>query len=206
MFRLTGSLLQAKIEAIKQQKEATAESMLRTQFKMELLVYSQDRTYSSSLSESRSEEDEEEYDRKGKLRLTDRSHMYTKDSHATLQELMLHLKSYYRVRFHLVGKIYQQNHCERFTKSAFVKLFVTFFYFLLQIAGQRLADQIPLVIRYHMLQECAIQLQREMLQMLQDKENLEILLKEDSDIGGQRAALQSRLTRLMKARGYLLAF
>uniref|UniRef100_A0A3Q4I981 Interferon-induced GTP-binding protein Mx n=1 Tax=Neolamprologus brichardi TaxID=32507 RepID=A0A3Q4I981_NEOBR len=156
----------AKIEAIKQDKEATAESTLRTQFKMELLVYSQDRTYSNSLSESKQEDEEEEHNHKGKLR----THVYTKDNHATLQELMLHLKSYYK------------------------------------IAGQRLADQIPLVIRYHMLQEAAIQLQREMLQMLQDKEKLEFLLKEDSDIGTKRAALQNRVTRLMKARAYLVEF
>ncbi|XP_005952305.1 interferon-induced GTP-binding protein Mx [Haplochromis burtoni] len=158
----------AKIEAIKQDKEATAESMLRTQFKMELLVYSQDRTYSNSLTESKQEDDEEEveHNHRGKLRTP----VYTKDNHATLQELMLHLKSYYK------------------------------------IAGQRLADQIPLVIRYHMLQEAAIQLQREMLQMLQDKEKLEFLLKEDSDIGTKRAALQNRVTRLMKARAYLVEF
>lgn len=85
---------QAKIEAIKQDKEATAESMLRTQFKMELLVYSQDRTYSNSLSESKQDEEEEEqHNHRGKLQ----KHVYTKDNHATLQELMLHLKSYYKV-------------------------------------------------------------------------------------------------------------
>lgn len=63
---------------------------------MELLVYSQDRTYSNSLSESKQEdeeEEEEEHNHKGKLR----THVYTKDNHATLQELMLHLKSYYKV-------------------------------------------------------------------------------------------------------------
>lgn len=70
----------------------------------------------------------------------------------------------------------------------------------------RLADQIPLVIRYQMLQESAFQLQREMLQMLQDKENVENLLKEDSDIGTKRASLQSRLKRLMQARTYLMEF
>lgn len=85
-----------------------------------------------------------------------------------------------------------------------VKLFSSFS--LLQIASQRLADQIPLVIRYQILQESAIQLQREMLQVLQDKENMEFLLKEDSDIGSKRAALQNRLTRLMKARAYLVEF
>ncbi|KAK9529388.1 hypothetical protein VZT92_013483 [Zoarces viviparus] len=158
-----------KIEAIKQEKESTAESMLRTQFKMELLVYSQDRTYSSSLSDRKKEEcDEEEVPKSFKF--SERSIVYCMDNHATIQELMLHLQSYYK------------------------------------IASQRLADQIPLVIRYQMLQESAVQLQREMLQMLQDKENFEFLLKEDCDIGTQRAGLQSRLKRLMKARTFLVEF
>uniref|UniRef100_A0A7N8WU33 Interferon-induced GTP-binding protein Mx n=1 Tax=Mastacembelus armatus TaxID=205130 RepID=A0A7N8WU33_9TELE len=150
----------AKIEAIKQEKEATAESTLRTQFRMEMLVYSQDKTYSSSLSDRKKEESEEEND--------DEDH-------------------------------YKQN----------VSLFLTCLSnvpFLIQIASQRLADQVPLVIRYQMLQESAMQLQREMLQMLQDKDNVEFLLKEDSDIGSKRAALQSRLKRLMKAREFLVNF
>ncbi|XP_069001838.1 interferon-induced GTP-binding protein Mx [Embiotoca jacksoni] len=154
----------AKIEAIKQEKESTAENMLRTQFKMELLVYSQDRTYSGSLSERKKEMQDEQED------IPERSIVYCMDNHATLQELMLHLKSYYN------------------------------------IANMRLADQIPLVIRYQMLQESAVQLQREMLQMLQDKENVESMLKEDFDIGTKRASLQSRLERLLKARKYLVEF
>nr|AAR99718.1 interferon inducible Mx protein [Dicentrarchus labrax]AAR99719.1 interferon inducible Mx protein [Dicentrarchus labrax] len=160
----------AKIEAIKQEKESTAESMLRTQFKMELLVYSQDRTYSSSLSDRKREEDEDEYNERGVSVNKERSIVYCMDNRATLQELMLHLKSYYK------------------------------------IASQRLADQIPLVIRYQMLQESAVQLQREMLQVLQEKENSEFLLKEDLDIGSKRAAFESRLKRLMKARAYLVEF
>ena len=75
-----------------------------------------------------------------------------------------------------------------------------------QIASQRLADQIPLVIRYMMLQESASQLQREMLHILQDRENMETLLKEDLDIGSKRMALHSRLKRLMQARSYLVEF
>ncbi|XP_070693706.1 interferon-induced GTP-binding protein Mx [Pempheris klunzingeri] len=160
----------AKIESIKQQKEITAESTLRTQFKMELLVYSQDRTYSNSLSERKREEEEEEDKPKRIQHPQILSIVYRVDNHATLQELMLHLKSYYK------------------------------------IASQRLADQIPLVIRYQMLQEFATQLQREMLQVMQDKENSEFLLREDLDIGSKRAALQSRLKRLMKARAYLVEF
>ncbi|GAA6222302.1 interferon-induced GTP-binding protein Mx-like [Lates japonicus] len=187
----------AKIEAIKQEKESTAESMLRTQFKMEMMVYSQDRTYSSSLSDRKREEEEMKASKESILTASpvyydsgdsdrelnmDDNHesktflfdehisTYTTDCHATFQQLNLHLKSYYK------------------------------------IASQRLADQIPLVIRYQMLQESAVQLQREMLQMLQDKENMEFLLKEDFDTGSKRAALQSRLSRLMKARAYLVEF
>ncbi|KAM4582189.1 interferon-induced GTP-binding protein Mx-like [Fundulus diaphanus] len=162
----------AKIEAIKQQKESSAEQLLRTQFKMELLVYSQDKTYSHSLSASKKEEKEEEESHLElpRISLSSRSSVFCMDNHATLQELMVHLKSYYK------------------------------------IAGVRLADQIPLVIRYEMLQESAIQLQREMLQMLQDKENMDFLLKEDYDIGSKRAALQSRMKRLMQARAYLVEF
>ncbi|KAM3620747.1 uncharacterized protein V6R79_001460 [Siganus canaliculatus] len=160
----------AKIEAIKQEMESTAESNLRTQFKMELLVYSQDRTYSSSLMEIKREEQEEEEEERQFKQPKINQLLYVRDNHGTLQELMLHLKSYYR------------------------------------IAGQRLADQIPMVIRFQMLQEFAIQLQREMLQVLQDKENSEFLLKEDFDIVSKRAALHSRLKRLMKARTYLVEF
>uniref|UniRef100_A0A4W6D5P1 Interferon-induced GTP-binding protein Mx n=1 Tax=Lates calcarifer TaxID=8187 RepID=A0A4W6D5P1_LATCA len=176
----------AKIEAIKQEKESTTESMLRTQFKMEMMVYSQDRTYSSSLNDRKREEEEmkvsyyssdsdrelntdDNYESKTFL-FDEHINTYTVDCHATFQQLNLHLKSYYK------------------------------------IASQRLADQIPMVIRYQMLQESAVQLQREMLQMLQDKENVEFLLKEDFDTGSKRAALQSRLKRLMKARAYLVEF
>lgn len=80
--------------------------MLRTQIRMELLVYSQDRTYSNSLSESKEEDEEEENNHRGKLRKP----VYIKDNHATLQELMLHLKSYYKVSLLMFsGKIYGQN-------------------------------------------------------------------------------------------------
>ncbi|KAG7463693.1 hypothetical protein MATL_G00179320 [Megalops atlanticus] len=155
-------LKENKIEAIKQDKGSTAESMLRTQFKMELIVYTQDSIYSHNLHEERGAGEP------GQRGMT--SLVYSTNYYATLQEMTSHLRSYYR------------------------------------IASQRLADQIPLVIRYQILQESAAQLQREMLQMLQDKENVELLLKEDFDIGSKRATLQSRLSRLMKAQSYLLEF
>ncbi|XP_070758734.1 interferon-induced GTP-binding protein Mx-like [Enoplosus armatus] len=153
-------IAQMKIEAIRKEREIVAESMLRTQFKMELIVYTQDSTYSKKLGK-RKREDEQ---------VGIRSNVSNNDSGATLKEMIKHLKSYY------------------------------------QIAGQRLADQIPLVIRYQMLQESALQLQREMLQMLQDKEKTESMLQEDKGIKPRRSQLQNRLKRLSKARILLTDF
>uniref|UniRef100_A0A4W4GPL5 Interferon-induced GTP-binding protein Mx n=1 Tax=Electrophorus electricus TaxID=8005 RepID=A0A4W4GPL5_ELEEL len=164
-----GSLsLQSRIESIKQVKESEAETMLRTQFRMELIVYTQDSMYSQSLTSLRLEEDKDTGGRK--FALPNPSLFFSTNNEATLQELMRHLKSYY------------------------------------SIASQRLADQVPLVIRYLMLQESAVQLNRDMLQLMQEKDSTEHLLKEDFDIGSKRAALQSRQKRLMQARGYLVEF
>lgn len=74
--------------------------MLRTQFKMELLVYSQDRTYSNSLSDRKKEEDDV-LDAPKSFKFPERSIVYSMDNHATIQELMLHLQSYYKVCFNL---------------------------------------------------------------------------------------------------------
>lgn len=151
----------SKIEAIKQEKNSLAESQLRTHFKMELIVYTQDHIYSERLSELKTEEKEDE----------DEDDMFPSNGNsASLKEMLLHLKSYYN------------------------------------IASLRLADQLPLVVRYLHLQEAALQLQREMLQLLQEREATDHLLKEDFDVGSKRAALQSRKERLMKARNYLVGF
>ncbi|XP_075870264.1 interferon-induced GTP-binding protein Mx-like [Nelusetta ayraudi] len=159
-------IAKAKIETIKVEREKIAESTLRMQFKMEMLVYSQDRTYSTSWSDNKKVEDETLIKKPAKTLFT----VCVRDNKATLQELMLHLRSYYR------------------------------------IATERLGDQIPLVIRYHMLQEFAAELQRAMIKVLQDKSNMDIMLKENFDIGTTRAMLHSRMKRLMQARSYLVKF
>uniref|UniRef100_A0A3B3CZ78 Interferon-induced GTP-binding protein Mx n=1 Tax=Oryzias melastigma TaxID=30732 RepID=A0A3B3CZ78_ORYME len=138
-----------KTEAIMNEKEGLAESMLRTQFKMEMIVYTQDCRYSKKLGKRKSEG--------GLVSITN-------GIGASLKEMAKHLKSYY------------------------------------QIAGQRLADQVPLVIHYQMLQEFAVQLQREMLQMLQDKEKMELLLQEDHTIKENRVHLHNCIKRLSKAQ------
>ncbi|KAK7166736.1 hypothetical protein R3I93_006488 [Phoxinus phoxinus] len=155
-----------KIEAIKQDKESLAESMLRTQFKMELIVYSQDGTYSQSRRDAKDKEKDGET--KGMVNCS--SEGFSTDNHATLDEMKLHLESYYT------------------------------------IASKRLADQIPIVIRYLLLQEAALELQRNMLQLLHDKDGVDNLLKEDFDIGQKRQSLLSRQERLMKARSLLATY
>ncbi|XP_016390098.1 interferon-induced GTP-binding protein MxA-like [Sinocyclocheilus rhinocerous] len=165
-------IAKTKIEAIKQDKECLAESMLRTQFKMELIVYSQDGTYSQSLKHAKDKLEKAENE---KLAFKPkRSSIVSVDvgtgNHATLREMRLHLESYY------------------------------------MIASKRLADQIPMVIRYLLLQEAALELQRNMLQLLQDKDGIDNLLKEDSDIGQKRENLLKRQKRLMKARSLLVTF
>uniref|UniRef100_A0A4W4GVH3 Dynamin-type G domain-containing protein n=1 Tax=Electrophorus electricus TaxID=8005 RepID=A0A4W4GVH3_ELEEL len=134
-----------KIENIKQEKEKEAESILRIQFKLENIVYTQDRTYNQSLTTKKIED----------------------TNSATLQELRQHFNAYY------------------------------------SIASQRLADHIPMVMLY-LLQECAIQLNKDMLQMLQDKISTKDLLKEDSVICTTRTALQNRKNRLTKAHDCLV--
>uniref|UniRef100_A0A8C1VPY4 Uncharacterized protein n=1 Tax=Cyprinus carpio TaxID=7962 RepID=A0A8C1VPY4_CYPCA len=165
-------IAKTKIEAIKQDKESQAESMLRTQFKMELIVYSQDGTYSQSLQDVKEmledEEDESSHRKPKKFNFV--SVDICTGSRATLREMKLHLESYYK------------------------------------IASKRLADQIPMVIRYLLLQEAALELQRNMLQLLQDKDEVDNLLKEDYDIGLKRENLLSRQNRLMKARSLLLNY
>lgn len=75
-----------------------------------------------------------------------------------------------------------------------------------KIAGQRLADQIPLVIRYQMLQEFANELQCKMLDTFTNKERKEYLLEENSGTKNKREDLKMRLERLSRAHILLSEF
>lgn len=75
-----------------------------------------------------------------------------------------------------------------------------------QEASNRLASHIPLIIQYFILQSYGQQLQKAMLQLLQDKEHFDWLLKEHNDITDKRRFLKERLARLTKARQQLAKF
>uniref|UniRef100_A0A8C1W7T9 Uncharacterized protein n=1 Tax=Cyprinus carpio TaxID=7962 RepID=A0A8C1W7T9_CYPCA len=160
-------IAKTKIEAIKQDKERLAESMLRTQFKMELIVYSQDGTYSQSLKHA-----------KDKLEEAENVKLAFKPKKSSIVSVDFEFKCISETLSYLPHKI----------------------------ASKRLADQIPMVIRYLLLQEAALELQRNMLQLLHDKDGIDNLLKEDSDIGQKRENLLKRQKRLMKARSLLVTF
>lgn len=82
--------IQTKIEVIKQSKDTAAESILRTHFKMEMVVYTQDSTYSHSLKKMKGDNGV----------VVNSSSLYTNSTiseRTTLQEMAMHIKSYYQV-------------------------------------------------------------------------------------------------------------
>lgn len=91
-----------KIETIRKEKETAAESMLRTQFKMESIIYTQDSTYSKKLGKRKREEEKECVNGFGALIVNKSTNstinnVSNNDSRATLKEMVKHLKSYYQV-------------------------------------------------------------------------------------------------------------
>ncbi|XP_078265775.1 interferon-induced GTP-binding protein Mx3-like isoform X2 [Rhinoraja longicauda] len=75
-----------------------------------------------------------------------------------------------------------------------------------KIASHRLADQIPMVIRCYILNEFADKLRIEMLQLIQEKERINVYLMEDEDTQRKRDDLKRKIDRLRKAQTKLLVF
>lgn len=74
------------------ERENAAEAMLRTQFKMESVVYTQDSAYSKKLGK-RKREPETHFWQNG---------FNNNETGATLKEMIKHLKSYNQVSLHTV--------------------------------------------------------------------------------------------------------
>lgn len=75
-----------------------------------------------------------------------------------------------------------------------------------QEATNRLSTHIPLIIQFFILKSYGDQLQKAMLQLLQDKEQYSWLLKESSDTSDKRKFLKERHLRLTQARLRLAKF
>uniref|UniRef100_A0A8C1XWU1 Uncharacterized protein n=1 Tax=Cyprinus carpio TaxID=7962 RepID=A0A8C1XWU1_CYPCA len=67
-----------------------------------------------------------------------------------------------------------------------------------EIVVQRLADQLPLMITFYMLQETARLLSIDIMKLL-EKQDVQKLLSEDPDVSRRRSDLRARLTRLTRA-------
>ncbi|XP_065107895.1 interferon-induced GTP-binding protein Mx-like [Paramisgurnus dabryanus] len=68
----------------------------------------------------------------------------------------------------------------------------------LTITFDRLANQVPLIIHYHMLEQYIFQLQNEMYAIMK-RNKTEDLLREDSDVAHKRKELKERLERMEAA-------
>uniref|UniRef100_A0A4W3IKU5 Interferon-induced GTP-binding protein Mx-like n=1 Tax=Callorhinchus milii TaxID=7868 RepID=A0A4W3IKU5_CALMI len=147
-FAAFSNLLRAskiKIEDYKQEQEIKAECLLRTHFRIESVVYSQDTIYSQTLTT-------------------------TKD------------------------RISQENHK------------VIFFSSQSGIASNRMADQVPLIIRYYILKEFSEKLRAGMLELLQERDKITVYLYENADTKRKRESLKKQLDRLKRARQELNRF
>ncbi|MBV95548.1 Interferon-induced GTP-binding protein Mx2, partial [Eschrichtius robustus] len=75
-----------------------------------------------------------------------------------------------------------------------------------QETSKRLANQIPFIIQYFMLQENGDYLQKAMMQILQEKQHYTWLLQEQGDTTAKRKSLQEKIYRLVQARRALYEF
>ncbi|XP_036898889.1 interferon-induced GTP-binding protein Mx2 [Sturnira hondurensis] len=66
--------------------------------------------------------------------------------------------------------------------------------------SKRLANQIPFIIQYFMLQENSDHLQKAMMQILQEKDHYSWLLQEQSETAQKRRLLKEKIYRLTQAR------
>ncbi|KAF4087345.1 hypothetical protein AMELA_G00094350 [Ameiurus melas] len=148
------------IEDLLEQEHEKALEMVKSQFKMEKIVYSQDLLYSRQLEAVKLKPD--------KL-YNSRGHLIAKTVSADIKEMAQHLNAYF------------------------------------MITSDRLANQVPLIVQYHVLDQYFSQLQAAMLSMI-GSQNTEKLIREDSGVAHRRRSLKDRLERLKKARQLLSKF
>uniref|UniRef100_A0A4W3JB80 Interferon-induced GTP-binding protein Mx-like n=1 Tax=Callorhinchus milii TaxID=7868 RepID=A0A4W3JB80_CALMI len=165
-FAAFSNLLRAskiKIEDYKQEQEIKAECLLRTHFRIESVVYSQDTIYSQTLTTTKDRISQENH----------KKHAFgsaVPKLNASVEEMSSHLQTYYK------------------------------------IASNRMADQVPLIIRYYILKEFSEKLRAGMLELLQERDKITVYLYENADTKRKRESLKKQLDRLKRARQELNRF
>ncbi|XP_075053378.1 interferon-induced GTP-binding protein Mx3-like [Mixophyes fleayi] len=157
-----------KIENIRQMQEDSADNLIRIQFLMEQMVYSQDKCYRTDLETICS---------RVQPSMTPFTVVTTFGTGQKPDLFQCSVKD-------------MAHHVEAYFKGA---------------AG-RLSNQIPMIIQFYILHEYGKKLQRDMLQILQDREQHNELLRESKDLTRHRNFLKQRIRRLSEARKRLLHF
>ncbi|KAK1130159.1 interferon-induced GTP-binding protein Mx-like [Acipenser oxyrinchus oxyrinchus] len=148
------------IDKIRQMQDDEANQMIKTLFRMESMIYTQDSTYSYRLELM-------EHTVEGSMHNNNKGLMSRKSE---VSLLTTHLKTYYK------------------------------------IASSRLADLVPMAIKYYQIQESTTKLQKEMFSILQKRDLVDELVEEEGTAAEKRRNLIERRERLNKARLALIKF
>uniref|UniRef100_A0A8B9GQ95 Interferon-induced GTP-binding protein Mx-like n=1 Tax=Astyanax mexicanus TaxID=7994 RepID=A0A8B9GQ95_ASTMX len=158
-FEAYSNLLRAAkgpIEDLHEEEYEKAKEKIKSQFRMEKLVYSQDSLYSSKLESVKSKPEPKRFG-------------FSYPMSADVREMAQHLSAYF------------------------------------VITTERLANQVPLIVQYHVLHWYISHLQTAMLAMIGEK-NAVKLIEEDSDVARRRKTACERMDRLRQARQVLSKF
>ncbi|XP_058886779.1 interferon-induced GTP-binding protein Mx-like [Acipenser ruthenus] len=92
------------------------------------------------------------------------------------------------------------------SRKSEVSLLTTHLKTYYKIASNRLADLVPMAIKYHQIQESVTKLQGEMFSILQKRDLVDELVEEEGTAAEKRRTLIERRERLNKARLALIKF
>ncbi|RLW07577.1 hypothetical protein DV515_00003512 [Chloebia gouldiae] len=163
-FHNLNRVAKMKIEDIREKQAAEAERHIRTQFKMERMVYCQDHLYTHYLNTAKAQ------------------NAFNTSSEKNLQSLFAPKESPVVMEMASHTSVYFSE------------------------ASKRLTNQIPLIILSSVLHDFGENVQTSMLQLLQDKEKVNLLLDEDSEAAKIRNCLSQRAEHFTKALQYLREF
>ncbi|OWK06030.1 MX1 [Cervus elaphus hippelaphus] len=188
----------SKIEDIRLEKEEEAEKSIRLHFQMEQLVYCQDQVYRRALQQVREKEAEEEKKQKSN------HFQQTQPSEPSAAEIFQHLTAYHQVSLLVSGQELLEE--GRATVPCLAERLTSDLIMHICEVSTRISSHIPLTIQFFMLRTYGEQLKKSMLQLLQDKDQYDWLLKERTDTREKRKFLKERLERLSRARQRLAKF
>ncbi|XP_006886828.1 PREDICTED: interferon-induced GTP-binding protein Mx2 [Elephantulus edwardii] len=170
------STIQNMIEELKMKEIKTAEELVQLQFKMELQVFCQDQIYSKILKKVR----EEIFNPLGN------------------PPQMLPAR-----RLDLFDT--SANNSPNPSNSSITEISIHLNAYFLE-TSKRLANQIPIIIQYFLLQDNGDCLQKSIMQLLQVKDHYTWLLEEQKETATRRKFLKEKIYRLSQARHTLNHF